>query len=68
MNLLRDEAVDGRTLVLSIHQLGDAQRHMRPARAPQRRPRDGRRHVGRADSFCPVADRTDLEEVFLALA
>jgi ABC-2 type transport system ATP-binding protein len=26
MNLLRQEAVDGRTLVLSIHQLGDAQR------------------------------------------
>jgi ABC-2 type transport system ATP-binding protein len=26
MNLLRDEAADGRTLVLSIHQLGDAQR------------------------------------------
>ena len=26
MNLLRDEAVNGRTLVLSIHQLGDAQR------------------------------------------
>src|SRR6202035_5572796 len=24
MNLLRNEAVDGRTLVLSIHQLGDA--------------------------------------------
>jgi ABC-2 type transport system ATP-binding protein len=26
MSLLRDEAVAGRTLVLSIHQLGDAQR------------------------------------------
>src|SRR4051794_11909264 len=26
MNLLRDETIDGRTLVLSIHQLGDAQR------------------------------------------
>ena len=26
MNLLRNEAADGRTLVLSIHQLGDAQR------------------------------------------
>ena len=26
MNLLREEAADGRTLVLSIHQLGDAQR------------------------------------------
>jgi ABC-2 type transport system ATP-binding protein len=26
MDLLRDEAADGRTLVLSIHQLGDAQR------------------------------------------
>jgi hypothetical protein len=56
MNLLRQEAVASRTLVLSIHELGDAER-MRPARAPQRWPRDGGRHLGRADSGHPVADR-----------
>jgi ABC-type transport system involved in cytochrome c biogenesis ATPase subunit len=31
--------------------------HMRPARAPQRRPRDGGRHLGGADSGYPIADR-----------
>ncbi len=68
MNLLRDEAVDGRTLVLSIHQLGDAQRI-----CDRLVLLSGGRVMGvgtlaelTASARLPIG--TDLEEVFLALA
>ena len=68
MNLLRNEAVDGRTLVLSIHQLGDAQRICDRLVLLS----DG--HVSgigtlvelTASAGLPIG--ADLEEVFLALA
>jgi ABC-2 type transport system ATP-binding protein len=68
MNLLRREAVDGRTLVLSIHQLGDAQRICDRLVLLS----DG--HVSgigtlvelTASAGLPIG--ADLEEVFLALA
>jgi ABC-2 type transport system ATP-binding protein len=68
MNLLRNEAADGRTLVLSIHQLGDAQRICDRLVLLS----GGRvRGVGTlaeltASAGLPIG--TDLEEVFLALA
>ena len=68
MNLLRNEAVDGRTLVLSIHQLGDAQRV-----CDRLVLLSGGRVTGvgtlaelTASARLPIG--TDLEEVFLALA
>ena len=68
MNLLRSEAVDGRTLVLSIHQLGDAQRV-----CDRLVLLSGGRVMGvgtvaelTASARLPIG--TDLEEVFLALA
>lgn len=68
MNLLRREAVDGRTLVLSIHQLGDAQRV-----CDRLVLLSGGRVMGvgtlaelTASARLPIG--TDLEEVFLALA
>jgi ABC-2 type transport system ATP-binding protein len=68
MNLLRNEAVDGRTLVLSIHQLGDAQRI-----CDRLVLLSGGRVMGvgtvtelTASARLPIG--TDLEEVFLALA
>jgi ABC-2 type transport system ATP-binding protein len=68
MTLLRYEAVDGRTLVLSIHQLGDAQRV-----CDRLVLLSGGRVMGvgtlaelTAAARLPIG--TDLEEVFLALA
>jgi ABC-2 type transport system ATP-binding protein len=68
MKLLRNEAVDGRTLVLSIHQLGDAQRV-----CDRLVLLSGGRVMGggtlaelTASARLPIG--TDLEEVFLALA
>jgi ABC-2 type transport system ATP-binding protein len=68
MNLLRNEAVDGRTLVLSIHQLGDAERI-----CDRLVLLSGGRVVGTGTSAelavsagLPIG--ADLEEVFLALA
>jgi ABC-2 type transport system ATP-binding protein len=68
MSLLRDEAVGGRTLVLSIHQLGDAQRIC---------DRLVLLSGGLVKGIGTLADLTvaarlptgsDLEEIFLALA
>jgi ABC-2 type transport system ATP-binding protein len=68
MSLLRNEVVDGRTLVLSIHQLGDAQRICDRLVLLG----DGRvRGVGTLAQLTLAARLpvgTDLEEVFLALA
>ena len=68
MNLLRQEAVNGRSLVLSIHQLSDAQRI-----CDRLVLLSGGRVMGvgtlaelRASARLPIG--TDLEEVFLALA
>jgi len=68
MNLLRSEGVNGRTLVLSIHQLGDAQRV-----CDRLVLLSGGRVMGvgtltelTASARLPIG--TDLEEVFLALA
>jgi ABC-2 type transport system ATP-binding protein len=68
MTLLRNEAVDGRSLVLSIHQLGDAQRV-----CDRLVLLSGGRVMGvgtlaelTASADLPIG--TDLEEVFLALA
>jgi ABC-2 type transport system ATP-binding protein len=68
MKLLRNEAVDGRTLVLSIHQLGDAQRI-----CDRLVLLSGGRVMGvgtlaelTASACLPTG--TELEEVFLALA
>jgi ABC-2 type transport system ATP-binding protein len=68
MNLLRNEAVDGRTLVLSIHQLGDAERI-----CDRLVLLNGGRVVGTGTSAELAASAglpigADLEEVFLALA
>jgi ABC-2 type transport system ATP-binding protein len=68
MNLLRNEAVDGRTLVLSIHQLGDAERI-----CDRLVLLSGGRVVGTGTSAELAASAglpigADLEEVFLALA
>ncbi len=68
MSLLRDEAVDGRTLMLSIHQLRDAQRI-----CDRLVLLSGGRVMGvgtlaelTASARLPIG--SDLEEVFLALA
>jgi ABC-2 type transport system ATP-binding protein len=68
MNLLRNEAVDGRTLLLSIHQLGDAERI-----CDRLVLLNGGRVVGTGTSAELAASAglrigADLEEVFLALA
>ena len=68
MNLLRNEAVDGRTLVLSIHQLGDAQRICdRLVLLSGGRVR-GAGTLAELTAAAGLPIRTDLEEVFLALA
>jgi ABC-2 type transport system ATP-binding protein len=68
MNLLRNEAADGRTLVLSIHQLGDAQRICdRLVLLSGGRVRGvGTLFELTASAGLPIG--ADLEEVFLALA
>jgi ABC-2 type transport system ATP-binding protein len=68
MNLLRNEAADGRTLVLSIHQLGDAQRICdRLVLLSGGRVR-GAGTLAELTAAAGLPIRTDLEEVFLALA
>jgi ABC-2 type transport system ATP-binding protein len=67
MNLLRQEAVGGRTLVLSIHQLGDAQRV-----CDRLVLLSGGRVIGigtlaELTAAAGLLIGTDLEEVFLAL-
>ena len=68
MSLLRDEALHGRTLVLSIHQLGDARRI-----CDRLVLLSAGRVVGTGTEAELVAAArlqmgSDLEEVFLALA
>jgi ABC-2 type transport system ATP-binding protein len=68
MNLLRNEAVDGRTLVLSIHQLGDAERicDRLVLLSGGRVAGTGTSAELAASAGLPIG--ADLEEVFLALA
>jgi ABC-2 type transport system ATP-binding protein len=68
MRLLRDEALHGRTLVLSIHQLGDAQRicDRLVLLSAGRVVGTGTSAKLTASAGLPVG--SDLEEVFLALA
>ena len=68
MNLLRDEVIDGRTLVLSIHQLGDAQRvcDRLVLLSSGRVMGVGTLAELTASACLPIGG--DLEEVFLALA
>jgi len=67
MNLLRDEVIDGRTLVLSIHQLGDAQRvcDRLVLLSSGRVMGVGTLAELTASACLPIG--SDLEEVFLAL-
>jgi ABC-2 type transport system ATP-binding protein len=68
MNLLRNEAADGRTLVLSIHQLGDAQRICdRLVLLSGGRVR-GVGTLVELTASAGLPSGADLEEVFLALA
>jgi ABC-2 type transport system ATP-binding protein len=68
MNLLREEAADGRTLVLSIHQLGDAQRICdRLVLLSGGRVR-GAGTLTELTAAAGLPIGTDVEEVFLALA
>jgi ABC-2 type transport system ATP-binding protein len=68
MSLLRDEALGGRTLLLSIHQLGDAQRicDRLALLSAGRVVATGTSAELTASAGLPVG--SDLEEVFLALA
>ena len=68
MGLLRDEALHGRTLVLSIHQLGDARRicHRLVLLSAGRVVGTGTEAELVAAARLPMG--SDLEEVFLALA
>jgi ABC-2 type transport system ATP-binding protein len=68
MNLLRDEAVDGRTLVLSIHQLGDAQRICDRLVLLSGGRVMGVGTLAELTASARLPTGTDLEEVFLALA
>jgi ABC-2 type transport system ATP-binding protein len=68
MSLLQNEVVDGRTLVLSIHQLGDAQRICdRLVLLGDRRVR-GVGTLAELTLAARLPVGSDLEEVFLALA
>ena len=69
---LRRHAAGGRTLFLSIHQIGDAARVCDRFVLLERRPRARRGHARRAGARAAAAHgrparRRDLEEVFLAL-
>ena len=68
MSLLRDEALHGRTLVLSIHQLGDARRicDRLVLLSAGRVVGTGTEAELIASARLPMG--SDLEEVFLALA
>jgi ABC-2 type transport system ATP-binding protein len=68
MNLLRNEAVDGRTLVLSIHQLGDAQRVCDRLVLLSGGRVMGVGTLAELTDYARLPIGTDLEEVFLALA
>jgi ABC-2 type transport system ATP-binding protein len=68
MSLLRNEAVDGRTLVLSIHQLGDAQRVCDRLVLLSAGRVVGVGTSAELTAFARLPIGTDLEEVFLALA
>jgi ABC-2 type transport system ATP-binding protein len=68
MNLLRDEAADGRTLVLSIHQLGDAQRVCDRLVLLSGGRVMGVGTLAELAASARLSTGTDLEEVFLALA
>jgi ABC-2 type transport system ATP-binding protein len=68
MNLLREEAADGRTLVLSIHQLADAQRICdRLVLLSGGRVR-GAGTLTELTAAAGLPIGADVEEVFLALA
>ena len=68
MNLLRSEAVDGRTLVLSIHQLGDAQRMCDRLVLLSGGRVMGVGTLAELTASARLPTGSDLEEVFLALA
>ena len=68
MNLLRDEAADGRTLVLSIHQLGDAQRICDRLVLLSSGLVKGIGTLAELTVAARLPIGSDLEEVFLALA
>ena len=68
MSLLRHEAVDGRTLVLSIHQLGDAQRICDRLVLLSSGLIRGVGTLAELTIAARLPTGSDLEEVFLALA
>jgi ABC-2 type transport system ATP-binding protein len=68
MNVLRDEAVDGRTLVLSIHQLGDAQRICNRLVLLSGGVVKGVGTLAELTAAAHLPTGSHLEEVFLALA
>ena len=68
MNLLREEAADGRTLVLSIHQLGDAQRICDRLVLLSGGIVRGVGTLAQLTAAARLPMCSDLEEVFLALA
>jgi ABC-2 type transport system ATP-binding protein len=68
MSLLRNEAVDGRTLVLSIHQLGDAQRICDRLVLLSSGLMRGVGTLAELTIAARLPTGSDLEEVFLALA
>jgi ABC-2 type transport system ATP-binding protein len=68
MHLLRDEAVDGRTLVLSIHQLGDAKRICDRLVLLSGGLVKGIGTLAELTVAARLPIGSDLEEVFLALA
>ena len=68
MSLLRHEAVDGRTLVLSIHQLGDAQRICDRLVLLSSGLMKGVGTLAELTVAARLPTGSDLEEVFLALA
>jgi ABC-2 type transport system ATP-binding protein len=68
MSLLRDEALHGRTLMLSIHQLGDARRICDRLVLLSAGRVVGTGTEAELIAFARLPMRSDLEEVFLALA
>jgi len=68
MSLLRSEAIDGRALVLSIHQLRDAQRICDRLVLLSGGRMAGVGTLAELTSSAQLPSGTDLEEVFLALA
>ena len=68
MGLLRDEALHGRTMVLSIHQLGDARRIGDRLVLLSAGRVVGTGTEAELVAFARLPMGSDLEEVFLALA